>query len=189
MDNTAEEAELHLLMTLWSSNLACDLCHSPPPLPIVLSIFYCVASQAETTYNNLAKNGRAMVLAFFVLKVENFNGRQSDLSHQIHVLSGFKRFALACHKRPQTDRQNIRCKSSSCLSYTLYCCQFHSLLPHPLLLSSNWLYSLILCHTLSVSLTIALFGLIEEYEMLWRDISAASPTDMPIHFAAGDLTS
>lgn len=134
-----------------------------------------------------------MVLAPFSLEVENFNGKQSDLSRQIHVLSGFKRFALACRNtnHRQTDRRNIRCKSSFCLSYTLHCCQLRSLLPSPPPppLSSNWLYSLILCHTLSVSLTIALFGLIGEYETAWRDISAPSPTDMPIHFAAGDLTS
>lgn len=132
-----------------------------------------------------------MVLASFSLKVENFNGKQSDISRQIRVLSGFKRFALARRNtnHRQTDRQNIRCKSFLSIIHTPLLPVSLSPPPLPPPLSSNWLHSLILCHTLSVSLTIALFGLIEEYETAWRDISAPSPTDMPIHFAAGDLTS
>lgn len=129
-------------------------------------------------YNNLAKIGRSWCSP---LKVENFNGKQSDLSQQIHVLSGFKRFALACRNTNHRQTDFLSIIHTPLLPV--------SLLPPPPPHSSNWLHSLTLCHTLSVSLTIALFGLIEEYETAWRDISAASPTHMPIHFAAGDLTS
>lgn len=87
----------------------------------------------------------------------------------------FKGFILACHN--MNHGQGVYHTHSIVASVTIR----HN--------SSHWLHTLILCHRLSVFLTIALFGLIEEYETPRSDIFSLSPTDMPIYFTAGDLTS
>lgn len=69
--------------------------------------------------------------------------------------------------RGEAEQRNKGWESSFCPSRTLHCRRL-SLLP-PLTG-----FTLLLCH--SVSLTIALFGLIEEYETARRDISPLPPT-------------
>lgn len=85
-----------------------------------------------------------------------------------------KGFALACH--------NMEHRQVSIIHTLLLPASLH----HD---PSHWLHTLILCHPLSVFPTIALFGLIEEYETPRSNIFSLSPTDMPIYFTAGDLTS